>query len=176
MRINYELKENLFKICNEYSGIDQLKKTLLKKGKLIPYTRFILMQLILVLFVTTILTITLHKTNVDIIVDCTLLMLFFVFLQVTILALIYFRFKREPLNGTLIIDEYGILDENDKTRSGVAWNQIEAVVESNYAIYIVTKRSNMYVYNKEIFKSMIKEIKYYKRGIKLINITKKCNK
>lgn len=176
MRINYELKENLFKICNEYSGIDQFKKTLLKKGKLIPYTRFILMQLILVLFVTTILTITLHKTNVDIIVDCTLLMLFFVFLQVTTLALIYFRFKREPLNGTLIIDEYGILDENDKTRSGVAWNQIEAVVESNYAIYIVTKRSNMYVYNKEIFKSMIKEIKYYKRGIKLINITKKCNK
>lgn len=172
MRINYEVKENIFKICNEYSGIDQFKNRLLKKGKLIPYTRFILAQLILVLFVTILLIIPFHDTNVDIIVDCTLLMLFFVLLQATILVLIYFRFKKGPLTGTLIIDEYGILDENDKTRSGVAWNQIEAVVETNYAIYIVTKRSNMYVYNKEIFKSMIKEIKYYKRGIKLINLTK----
>lgn len=172
MRINYEVKENIFKICNEYSGIDQFKNTLLKKGKLIPYTRFLLAQLILVLFVTILLIIPFHDTNVDIIVDCTLLMLFFVLLQATILVLIYFRFKKGPLTGTLIIDEYGILDENDKTRSGVAWNQIEAVVETNYAIYIVTKRSNMYVYNKEIFKSMIKEIKYYKRGIKLINLTK----
>lgn len=172
MRINYEVKENIFKICNEYSGIDQFKNTLLKKSKLIPYTRFLLAQLILVLFVTILLIIPFHDTNVDIIVDCTLLMLFFVILQATILVLIYFRFKKGPLTGTLIIDEYGILDENDKTRSGVAWNQIEAVVETNYAIYIVTKRSNMYVYNKEIFKSMIKEIKYYKRGIKLINLTK----
>lgn len=172
MRINYEVKENIFKICNEYSGIDQFKNTLLKKGKIIPYTRFLLAQLILVLFVTILLIIPFHDTNVDIIVDCTLLMLFFVLLQATILVLIYFRFKKGPLTGTLIIDEYGILDENDKTRSGVAWNQIEAVVETNYAIYIVTKRSNMYVYNKEIFKSMIKEIKYYKRGIKLINLTK----
>ena len=172
MRINYEVKENIFKICNEYSGIDQFKNRLLKKGKLIPYTRFILAQLILVLFVTILLIIPFHDTNVDIIVDCTLLMLFFVLLQATILVLIYFRFKKGPLTGTLIIDEYGILDENDKTRSGVAWNQIEAVVETNYAIYIVTKRSNMYVYNKEIFKSMIKEIKYYKREIKLINLTK----
>ena len=172
MRINYEIKDNIFKICNEYSGIDQFKNTLLKKGKLIPYTRFLLAQLILVLFVTILLIIPFHDTNVDIIVDCTLLMLFFVLLQATILVLIYFRFKKGPLTGTLIIDEYGILDENDKTRSGVAWNQIEAVVETNYAIYIVTKRSNMYVYNKEIFKSMIKEIKYYKRGIKLINLTK----
>ena len=172
MRINYEVKENIFKICNEYSGIDQFKNTLLKKGKIIPYTRFLLAQLILVLFVTILLIIPFHDTNVDIIVDCTLLMLFFVLLQATILVLIYFRFKKGPLTGTLIIDEYGILDENDKTRSGVAWNQIEVVVETNYAIYIVTKRSNMYVYNKEIFKSMIKEIKYYKRGIKLINLTK----
>ena len=172
MRINYEVKENIFKICNEYSGIDQFKNTLLKKGKIIPYTRFLLAQLILVLFVTILLIIPFHDTNVDIIVDCTLLMLFFVLLQATILVLIYFRFKKGPLTGTLIIDEYGILDENDKTRSGVDWNQIEAVVETNYAIYIVTKRSNMYVYNKEIFKSMIKEIKYYKRGIKLINLTK----
>ena len=175
MRINYEVKENIIKICDEYSGIDQFKRTVLKKNKIIPYTRFLLGQLVLCLFVTILLIIPFHDTNVDIIMDCSLLMLFFVILQAMILFTIYIKFRKGPLIGTLVIDEYGILDENEHTRSGVAWSEIEAVVQSKYAIYIVTKRANIYVYNTEILKSMIKEMKYYKRGIKLINITKKCN-
>ena len=172
MRINYEIKDNIFKICNEYSGIDQFKNTLLKKGKIIPYTRFLLAQLIISLLVTILLIIPFHETNVNIIVDCSTLMLFFVLLQTAILVTIYFRFKKGPLIGTLIIDEYGILDENEHTRSGVAWSEIQAVVQSKYAVYVVTRRSNIYVYNTEILKSMIKEMKYHKRNIKFINITK----
>ena len=97
-------------------------------------------------------------------------MLFFVLLQALVLLMVYIKFKKSPLTGTLIIDEYGILDENEYTRSGVAWNQIEAVVESKYAVYVVTKRQNIYVYNKEIIKTMLKEMRFYKRGIKVIKI------
>ena len=143
MRINYEIKDNIFKICNEYSGIDQFKNTLLKKGKIIPYTRFLLAQLVLSLFVTILLIIPFYKTNVDIIVDCSLLMFFFVLLQATVLFTIYLRFRKEPLTGTLIIDEYGILDENEYTRSGVAWSQIEAIVQTKYAVYVVTKKNKI---------------------------------
>lgn len=175
MRINYEIKDNIFKICDEYSGMDQFKKTLLKKKKIIPYTRFLLAQLLLVIFVTILLVIPFYKTNPDIILDCFLLMIFFVILQATVLTMVYFKFKKGPLTGTLIIDEYGILDENDYTRSGVAWSQVEAVVQTQYAVYILTKKNTIYVYNTDIVKSMIKEMKYYKRSIKLINITKKCN-
>lgn len=173
MRLNYEIKENIFKVCNEYAGIDQFKRTMLKKGKIITYTNFLLGQLILVLFVTILLLIPFYKTHMEIVVDCTILMLFFVFLQAAILCIIYLKFKKGSLNGTLIIDDYGILDETEFTRHGVAWSEIEAVVQSKYAVYILTKRNTIFVYNTEIVKSMIKEMKYHKRGIKLINITKK---
>ena len=170
MRINYELKENLFKICNEYAGIDQFKQTLLKKNKIVTYTKFITMQLISVLIVSLLLYIGLSEINMSIVEQCTTLMIFFILLQTMVLLLVYIRFKKTPLTGTLIIDEYGILDENVYTRSGVAWKQIEALVETKYAVYIVTKRQNIYVYNKEIVKSMIKEIKHYKREVKYIKI------
>ena len=170
MRINYEIKNNIFKICNEYSGIDQFKKTLLKKNKIVTYTKFITLQLILIIFVSLLLYIGFYKTNLSIFIDCTTLMLFFVLLQALVLLMVYIKFKKSPLTGTLIIDEYGILDENEYTRSGVAWNQIEAVVESKYALYVVTKKQNIYVYNKEIIKTMLKEMRFYKRGIKVIKI------
>ena len=170
MRINYEIKNNIFKICNEYSGIDQFKKTLLKKNKIVTYTKFITLQLISIIFVSLLLYIGFYKTNLSIFIDCTTLMLFFVLLQALVLLMVYIKFKKSPLTGTLIIDEYGILDENEYTRSGVAWNQIEAVVESKYAVYVVTKKQNIYVYNKEIIKTMLKEMRFYKRGIKVIKI------
>lgn len=170
MRINYEIKNNIFKICNEYSGIDQFKKTLLKKNKIVTYTKFITLQLISIVFVSLLLYIGFYKTNLSIFIDCTTLMLFFVLLQALVLLMVYIKFKKSPLTGTLIIDEYGILDENEYTRSGVAWNQIEAVVESKYALYVVTKKQNIYVYNKEIIKTMLKEMRFYKRGIKVIKI------
>ena len=170
MRLIYELKENRFKICNEYSGIDQFKKTLLKKNKVITYTKFLTIQLISVIIVSILLYIGLSEINMDIVRDCTTLMLFFVFLQTLVLMLVYIRFKNTPLTGTLIIDEYGILDENEFTRSGVSWGQIEALVQTKYAIYIITKKQNIYVYNTEIVKSMIKEMKFYKRELKVIKI------
>ena len=132
MRLNYELKENIFKICNEYSGIDQFKKTLLKKNKVITYTKFLTIQLISVIIVSILLYIGLSEINMDIVRECTTLMLFFVFLQTLVLILVYIRFKKTPLTGTLIIDEYGILDENEFTRSGVSWEQIEALVQTKY--------------------------------------------
>lgn len=170
MRINYEIKNNIFKICNEYSGIDQFKKTLLKKNKIVTYTKFITLQLISIVFVSLLLYIGFSKINLSIFIDCTTLMLFFVLLQALVLLMVYIKLKKSPLTGTLIIDEYGILDENEYTRSGVAWNQIEAVVESKYAVYVVTKKQNIYVYNKEIIKTMLKEMRFYKRGIKVIKI------
>ena len=170
MRINYEIKNNIFKICNEYSGIDQFKKTLLKKNKIITYTKFLTLQLISIVFVSLLLYIGFSKINLSIFIDCTTLMLFFVLLQALVLLMVYIKFKKGPLTGTLIIDDYGILDENENTRSGVAWSQIEALVESKYAVYVVTKRQNIYVYNKQIMKSMIKEMKYHKREIKVIKI------
>lgn len=170
MRLNYELKENIFKICNEYSGIDQFKKTLLKKNKVITYTKFLTIQLISVIIVSILLYIGLSEINMDIVRECTTLMLFFVFLQTLVLILVYIRFKKTPLTGTLIIDEYGILDENEFTRSGVSWEQIEALVQTKYAVYIITKKQNIYVYNTEIVKSMIKEMKFYKRELKVIKI------
>ena len=170
MRLNYEIKNNLFKICNEYSGIDQFKNTLLKKKKIITYTKYLVTQLISVFLVTVLLYIGLSKISISIVKDCASLMLFFVFLQYLVLMMVYIKFKKTPLTGTLIIDEYGILDENEYTRSGVSWSQIEAFVETKYAVYIVTKRQNIYVYNKEIAKSMLKEMKYYKREMKVIKI------
>ena len=94
MRINYEIKDNIFKICDEYSGIDQFKRTVLKKNKIVPYTRFLLGQLILCLFVTILLIIPFHDSNVDIIIDCSLLMFFFVILQAMILFTIYLNFRK----------------------------------------------------------------------------------
>ena len=170
MRINYELKNNLFKICNEYAGIDQFKNTLLKKNKIITYTSFILKQLLLVLIVALLLYIGLSKISMNIVKECTALMLFFIILQLFVLLITYIRFKKTPLTGTLIIDEYGILDENEYTRSGVAWSQVEALVQTKYAVYVLTKKQNIYVYNKEISKSMLKEMKYYKREMKVIKI------
>jgi phosphopentomutase len=78
-------------------------------------------------------------------------------LQAMILFTIYIKFRKGPLTGTLVIDEYGILDENEHTRSGVAWSEIEAVVQTKYAVYIVTKRANIYVYNTEILKDLGEE-------------------
>ncbi len=171
MRLNYEVKDNLFRICNEYTGIDQFKKTLLKKSKLIPYTRFITIQFIFAIIIT-ILLLPLGKINENIVIDCSLIIYFFISLQLILLLLNYLKLKKEPLIGTLIIDEYGILDENIKTRSGVAWSEIEALVQTSYAIYIVTKNKSIYVYNTKLIKSMIKEMKYHKREIKLINLSK----
>ena len=71
MRINYEIKNNIFKICNEYSGIDQFKKTLLKKNKIVTYTKFITLQLIMIIFVSLLLYIGFYKINLSIFIDCT---------------------------------------------------------------------------------------------------------
>ena len=97
MRINYEIKNNIFKICNEYSGIDQFKKTLLKKNKIVTYTKFLTLQLISIVFVSLLLYIGFSKINLSIFIDCTTLMLFFVLLQAAILVTIYFRFKNSNL-------------------------------------------------------------------------------
>lgn len=168
MRIQYELKNNIFKIVNEFAGISLFKKSIEHRKKIIPFGVFIALEIIFSVVIYLFMFSMKKRFEIEIPLEIVGYLVFLILISLVVLLITYIHFKTQPLVGTLIIDEYGILDENIHLRNGVAWDLIKYIIISKSAIYVVTSTQTTYVYNVEIEKNIEKALKKYEKDIKII--------
>lgn len=168
MRIQYELKNNILKIVNEFAGISFFKRSIEHKKKIIPFGVLIVLEIIFSIVIYLFMYSMKKRFEVEIPLEIVGYLVFVIIISLTVLLISYIHFKTQPLVGTLVIDEYGILDENIRVRNGVAWDQIRYMIVSSVAIYIVTNTQTTYVYNKEIEAKIEKALAKYNKNIKII--------
>lgn len=172
--------DNLFKFFNETNVIASNKKKILRydesNSKYKIYNCFIRNITYIILFTIIFILFYLYHTKINDhglfvkIWDFVMIMYICILIFDTILKIIaYNKFKKSSFEGTITINNEGILDEDSKIKFLYKWDFIDYIIIGKYSINIILKDTKIYLRNP-LNDKMIKQIKNINKNIKIIDL------
>lgn len=164
MKIKYDLnKSSILTIADEFLGLD-ICKHFSKNGKYLKYTYLVFIQCLIAL----ILMIVCSNFGYFALVKALCFFTILIIIEFVLYLVVALLFTAYNLKGELLIDEFGITDTNDKTRSGIAWKYIKYVLFTKDAVYFVCSGAE-YIYGTRNIKDIKKALEEYNKDLLVID-------
>lgn len=177
MKIEYDLKDNLYKHQNLYFGIYVMKKEIKKNPHItiknyssimLHYTFNVLLIFIMAIFLG------IFANNKIIIVGFSFLMAFMILLLIGSHALLLINYlsskKNSCMKGTLEFNKKGIIDQNEDITISFLWDKVDFIVIKNETIIVVPNHPTGLLanINKNDIEKIVKGIRKYNKEVLII--------